>query len=146
MFSIRSNSENQRDPLVREAQEEYERTQRSRPQLTPSQRAMARARGRRTPVANPSRHQGVSPRGRTSSEEARARAQARAVTRVQHRSPGTYAMLPPPPPSPSRRLSPGQLTPTQMAQMRAAERARARSPSRTLEQARADAQARTMAR
>ena len=73
MFSIRSNSENQRDPLVREAQEQYERSQRNRPQLTPSQRAMARARGRRTPVAHASRHQGVSPRGRTPRRRARPR-------------------------------------------------------------------------
>ena len=56
MFSIRTYSENQRDPLVREAQEQYERTERRTPQLTPSQRAMARARARRAPVAYAGRH------------------------------------------------------------------------------------------
>ena len=109
MFNLRTFSENQRDPIARESQLEYDRNQNSRPRLSPTERAMARARRRNQPVAHAGRHQGVSPRGRTSVEEARARAQARvaarssaAAARVQPRSPGTYAMLPPTPaPRPS---------------------------------------------
>ena len=163
MFNIRTFSENQRDPIVRESQLAYDRLQSRRPRLSPTERAMARARRRNQPVAHASGHQGVSPRGRTSVEEARARAQARvaarssaAAARFQPREAGTNPMLPPPPPPRPRRLSPAQSarlnrqSASEMARMRAAQRAQereaARSPRRTVAEARSSAQARTVSR
>ena len=107
MFRVRSFEENQRDPITRAAQQSYDRSlaqRRSSRRMTASEAAMARARSRAPSPRYATPHQGVSPRGRTSVEEARARAQARvaarssaAAARVQPREPGTYAD---PPPSP----------------------------------------------